>query len=158
MKELPVRKKIRCKGYDYSKEGCYFVTICIKDKHLLLGEIAGTTASDHPHTKLSELGNYVSSAITYYSANNLIYIDKYVIMPNHIHLIIVVQPEANNQGQSSLYHIVRNFKSYVTKKAGFSPWQKSFHDRIIRNEMEYQHIWQYIDENPARWTTDEYFM
>jgi len=210
MNNLPVRKNIRLKGYDYSSAGYYFVTMCIKDGHEMLGKIVGETVpglpqitsgfpqtiSDtapnltcmepselraeppEPHIELSELGKCVDSAIKYYSTNNIIVIDKYAIMPNHIHLIIVIKPEPDDQGKSAgerwlfaddrpqsagdrgrspLQYIVRNLKSYVTKQTGFSPWQKSFHERIIRNQDEYQRIWRYIDKNPASWTEDEYY-
>jgi len=52
---------------------------------------------------------------------------------------------------------VRNIKSFVTKWAGFSVWQSRFHDHIIRNEVEYQKTWQYIDENPMKWADDKYY-
>jgi REP element-mobilizing transposase RayT len=156
MKDLPVRKNIRLKNYDYSNAGCYFVTICIQNGHEMLGKVVGATVPGRPHVELSELGNYVDCAITYYKKKKKVTIDKYVIMPNHIHLIIVIQPETGDRGRSPLHYIIRNLKSYVTKKAGFSPWQKSFHDHIIRDEAEYRKIWRYIDENPAKWDEDEY--
>ena len=165
MKELPIRKQIRLRNYDYSQSGCYFVTICVKDKHELLGTLVGATVPgrphcvlDYPQIELTELGYSVNSAITYYNANSIAIIDKYAIMPNHIHMIIVIRPTAGDRGRSPLQEIVRNLKSYVTKAAGFSPWQRSFHDHIIRNDEEYLRIWQYIDENPARWSEDIYYV
>jgi len=155
--ELPTRKNIRLKGHDYAGVGYYFVTICIKDMPELLGRIVGATVPGRPRTELSELGNLVDSAISYYSANHLAVFDKYVIMPNHIHMIIVIPREAGDRGRSPLQQIVRNLKSYVTRMAGFSPWQRSFHDHIIRDEAEYQRIWKYIDDNPALWTEDMYY-
>jgi hypothetical protein len=53
--------------------------------------------------------------------------------------------------------MVQGFKGAVTRKIGYSIWQRSFHERIIRNEAEYQRIWQYVDNNPARWAEDEYY-
>jgi len=88
---------------------------------------------------------------------NNVKIDKYIIMPNHIHMIIILAENTDDRGRSSLQQIVRNIKSYVTKWAGFSLWQPRFHDHIIRSEAEYQRIWQYIDENPDRWAEDEYY-
>jgi len=155
---LPTRKKIRLNGYDYAGVGYYFVTICIKDRHELLGQIVGATGDGRPYTELSELGGLVDSAISYYSANNLAVFDKYVIMPNHIHMIIAIPKKTGDRGRSPLQHIVRNLKSYVSKMAGFSPWQKSFHDHIIRDEDEYHRIWKYIDNNPALWTEDTYYV
>ena len=79
-------------------------------------------------------------------------------------MIVILKGESGGQGQgagdrgrSPLQYVVRNIKSYVTKQAGFPIWQKSFHEHIIRNEAEYQAIWRYIDENPARWTEDKYY-
>jgi len=160
--------------------------------------------------ELSELGCLVDSAISYYTANNLAVFDKYVIMPNHIHMIIAIPKETGDRGRSPLQiaetgdrgrsplqiaepgdrgrsplqiaetgdrgrsplqiaetgdrgrsplqQIVRNLKSYVTRMAGFSPWQKSFHDHIIRDETEYHRIWKYIDDNPTLWTEDLYYV
>ena len=158
MKELPIRKSIRLKEYDYSCAGAYFVTICIKDGHEMLGEVAvGDAVRGGSHVQLSEIGRVLDSAIVYYHKNSNIQIPNYVIMPNHVHMIVMLLAEAGDRGRSPLQHIVRNLKSYITKQIGDSIWQKSFHDRIIRDEEEYQRIAQYIDENPARWAEDEYY-
>ena len=151
-----MRKSNRLLGYDYSSAGYYFVTISVKDRQEILGRHVGATVPGRPNMELFELGKNVNSAIEYYIENKLAVIDKYVIMPNHIHMIIVIEPESGDRGRSPLQHIVRNLKSYVTKKAGFSPWQKSFHDHVIRNDIEYKKIWQYIDENPKTWSEDCY--
>ena len=148
MKELPERKPNRLKDYDYSQNGVYFVTVCTFRREHLFGRIVGAGATEgsadnpvgatvpgRPHVELTELGMCVDSTIAYYSTNNIIMFDKYVIMPNHIHLIIVNQPETGDRGRSPLQNTVRNLKSYVTKKTGFSPWQRSFYDHIIRNEQ-----------------------
>jgi len=82
-------------------------------------------------------------------------IDKYVVMPNHIHMIVVLENEADERGRSSLQQVVKNIKSYVTKQAGTSVWQVRFYDHVIRDEPDYLETWQYIDENPAKWA-DEY--
>ena len=156
MNDMPMRKSNRLVGYDYSSTGYYFVTISVKDRQEILGKLVAATIPGHPYMELSELGKNVDSAIRYYIEHKLAVIDKYVIMPNHIHMINVIKPETGDRGRSPLQHIVRNLKSYITKNIGFSPWQKSFHDHIIRNEIEYQKIWQYIDENPITWSEDYY--
>jgi len=161
-KELPRRKGLRLQGYDYSKTGCYFVTLCVKDGHALFGKIAETTALRRPYVDLTPLGICVNETIQKASKDGVM-IDKYVIMPNHIHMIVALHPEVSNRGQagdrgrSPLHHVVRNIKSYVTKWAGFSMWQRSFHDHIIRDKDEYRMIRQYIGDNPARWFEDKYF-
>ena len=89
--------------------------------------------------------------------NKNVKIDKYVIMPNHIHMIVILTQTADDRGRSSLQQVVRNIKSYVTKWAGFSMWQPRFYDEIIRNEQAYRNIYRYIDENVAKWSEDEYY-
>ncbi|MCL2627529.1 MAG: transposase [Oscillospiraceae bacterium] len=147
-----MRKSNRLKDHDYSSVGYYFVTVCTKKNEKLFGEIVGATALGRPHINLTSLGVCLDETIQ--KANNdAIKIDKYAIMPNHIHMIVIL---TGDRGRSPLQHVIRNIKSFVTKYAGFSLWQKSFHDHIIRNEIEYRGIWQYIDENPSRWIEDEY--
>ena len=167
---MPKRKDIRLKDYDYSQNGVYFITICVKDKHEMLGAIVGTTALGRPSNedgyppneavcpfvKLTPLGICVDETIRIANKDN-VKIDKYVIMPNHIHMIVVLGQDTDDRRRSSLQQVVRNIKSFVTKWAGFSMWQPRFHDHIIRNKEDYLRIWQYIDENPARWTEDKYY-
>jgi len=95
-KELPVRKKIRLDGYDYSQAGYYFITMCIEGKHEMLGQIVGRGILDAPFVELTEYGNNVVEAIKFLNNKNQnINIEKYVIMPNHVHMIIVIQNEPN---------------------------------------------------------------
>ena len=89
--------------------------------------------------------------------NNDVKIAKYVIMPNHVHMIIVICSEAGDRGRSPLQYVVRNIKSYVTKWAGFPVWQKSFYDHIIRNDDDYCQIAEYIENNPAKWVYDRFY-
>ena len=169
-KELPIRKHPRLKNYDYSSNGAYFITFCIKDRHEMLGQIVGRGIPDAPFVELTEYGNNVIEAIKF--LNNKyknIQIDKYVIMPNHAHMIILIQNEDNAIGNSSgasgkprptnaiIPKHISSIKRFTNKKAGFDMWQDSFHDRIIRNEEEYQIRWKYIDENPANWEEDDYY-
>ncbi|MCL2547055.1 MAG: transposase [Oscillospiraceae bacterium] len=159
MRELPTRKCLRLSGFNYASAGHYYVTICVKDKHEVLGKIVGATRDGRPRVCLSDIGQIVDGALIYYNENHpSIKIDNYVIMPNHIHAIVAIQNGTGDRGRSPLQYIVRNLKSFVTKQIGYSIWQKSFHDRIIRNQEKYQRIWQYIDENPANWEEDDYFI
>ena len=106
--ELPKRKNIRLKDYNYSQNGAYFITICVKDKHELLGKIVGTTVpgrpqseNSHPFVKLTPLGICVDKTIQTANKNN-VKIDKYVIMPNHIHMIVILGQDTDDRGRSSL--------------------------------------------------------
>jgi len=87
-------------------------------------------------------------------------LDKSVIMPNHIHMILVLtQPESGRaQLAPTLPHIVQQFKGKITKRIGMPIWQKGYYDHVIRNQADYLRIWNYIDGNPARWEEDEYFL
>jgi REP element-mobilizing transposase RayT len=160
---LPIRKNIRLQEYDYSQAGYYFITICVKDKHETLGEIVVGANCVRP--TLTETGKIVENEIcTLSSVYENVFIDNYVIMPNHIHMIIVMADNGRtqtNDGRTqfapTISRIIKQLKGSITKQLGFSLWQRSFHDRIIRDEGEYRRIWQYIDENPARWDEDEYF-
>jgi REP element-mobilizing transposase RayT len=157
MSNLPIRKPNRLKNYDYNRNGAYFVTICTKNREELFGKIVGAIDLDRPHIFLTELGECVDKTINIINNNtNNIEIDKYVIMPNHIHLIIVICSEADDRGRSSLQFVIRNIKSYVTKRVGFTIWQKSFYDHIIRNEKDYCQIVEYIENNPSKLSNDTF--
>lgn len=165
--DLPKRKKIRLQGYDYSQNGLYFVTFCVKDRHELLGRIVGAIINrpinnaQYPNVELSEYGLITDDSINDISNHYPdISVDKYVIMPNHIHMILMIQNE-NANGRliiaPTISTVIQQLKRNISQKIGFSIWQKSFHDHIIRNEKEYLKIWQYIDENPLKWEDDCYF-
>ncbi len=81
-------------------------------------------------------------------------IEKYVIMPNHVHMLIV-RTEATSR---ALALDVNAFKSLVSKAVGHSVWQRGYYDHIIRNETDYQNHWQYIEDNPAKWCDDPYYI
>jgi len=159
MKELPVRKKNRLKNYDYSQTGCYFITICTKDAHELLGEIDVSVGANCVRPRLSEYGSLVENEISSLSNRyDSIEITNHVVMPNHIHILLVIENRGRTQFAPTVSRIVKQFKGAITKQIGFSIWQKSFHDHIIRNKSEYCRIWHYIDQNPAKWMEDCYYI
>ena len=92
-------------------------------------------------------------------------IDKFIIMPNHIHLILqIIQPEnrsaVHNRAdchpplRESVSNMVQGLKGAVTREIEFSPWQRSFYDHVIRDEFDYNRIVEYIENNPANWVND----
>ena len=92
MKELPVRKSIRLKNYDYSSAGYYFVTVCVEGRHEMLSKIVGSDFYVRPRIELTDIGIEIQKSIEYITANNAaVEIPKYIIMPNHVHLIIVLK-------------------------------------------------------------------
>ena len=166
MKEFPVRKHPRLSGHNYSSNGSYFITLCVKDMHEMFGEVVvGRDVHIAPQVQLSAYGAIAAKHIGEIKAQfQNVSIDNHVIMPNHIHMIITVKHTESDGAMwtsrptnATIPAMVRSFKTMITKEIGFSIWQKSYHDHIIRDEAEYQRIWQYIDENPASWTEDRYY-
>lgn len=162
--DLPRRKSTRLKGYDYSSPGAYFITICTQNRNCILGEIVNGCI------KLNNLGKIVNSEIRKIESHYTnIKIDKYIIMPNHIHLLIILsEPGGINPSPTIKYDIpdvIGKFKASVTRNVGnafmhsdkIHIWQRSFHDHIIRGEKDYLKIWQYIDENPLNWEKDCFY-
>ena len=152
---LPKRKSNRLNGYDYSSVGAYHITICAKDnKQLFWNNVGATSGRPHPECFLSEYGKIVDNEIrkigTVYNAVN---IDKYVIMPDHIHMIVSILPDEFGRPQvaPTISRVIKQFKGAVSKQIGFSVWQKGYHDHIIRGQQDYDETWQYIDGNPLKW-------
>ena len=162
-KNYPTRKNNRLEGYDYSTAGYYFITICIKDRTELLGSIDTRPAIGYlPAIQLSEIGKTVETAMLQIEKKyETVTLLKHTIMPNHLHMIIALNhtiPDGRTMAAPTISTIVNQFKGYATRQVGFPIWQKLFHDHIIRNHEEYLQIWQYIDENPAKWTEDRYYV
>ena len=156
--ELPKRKPTRLKEYDYSQNGAYFVTICTKDRKPLLSKIiVGEGLCALPKNILTPIGQEVEKCIQYINDKyDNVVMEKYVIMPNHIHLIVVIN-DSGGDGTPPLQNIIGQLKSYTTNKFGTTPWQRSFHDHIIRGEQDYRKIWGYIDTNPIKWESDCFY-
>ena len=166
---MPTRKDIRLKNYDYSHNGAYFVTICTHNRKYLFWKNYDTyrvgAAFGGPHEKilLTEFGQIVKDELKKIPSiyPDVVFIPKFVIMPNHIHLIIVINSYVEGgppKAAPTIGRIINKFKGAVSKKSGFRVWQKSFYDRIIRNNEEYKIYWQYIETNPANWEDDELFI
>ena len=89
---LPTRKSTRLKNYDYSQNGYYFITICTHDKRKILCDIVGEGLCALPSTKLTDIGKIIRNSINFMEQNfENIFIEKYVIMPNHVHLLVKIQ-------------------------------------------------------------------
>ncbi|NEQ47293.1 MAG: hypothetical protein F6K00_28640 [Leptolyngbya sp. SIOISBB] len=174
------RRSIRLKGYDYSSAGAYFVTLCTFQRQCLFGQITDGTM------QLNEFGQIVAEEWRHSSTiRQEIDFDQWVIMPNHLHGIVAINPVgAHNRvgangrlplqrtGHSqrvvppmkprSLSSFVAGFKSATTKRlnalrnaAGTPVWQRNYYEHIIRNEASLQRIRQYIQGNPATWQDDQ---
>ena len=164
--ELPSRKPTRLRYFDYSRPGAYFLTICTKDKRKTLSKIVGDGALDVPKNVLTKAGRIAEKYILSTNKIKHVSVEKYVIMPNHIHMIIWIHPDEGENGtsrapsptNSAIPHIVATFKRFCNLEFGENLFQRSYHDRIIRNQKEYEHIWNYIELNPARWQYDCFYV
>lgn len=146
---MPIRKSIRIKDYDYSKENIYFITICINNRLELLGKII-----KEDYIELTHEGKIAKQNINKIEEiyDNVI-INEYIIMPNHIHMLL----EIKYKKDISISKIIKHYKTNVSKEIKYSIWQKSFYEHIVRNEKEYLEIKEYIQNNIINWKTDKYF-
>ena len=160
----PRRKTNRLRDFDYSTPGAYFITICTKDRSCILGKVVGGGALDTPVTQLTEVGLIVQRYIL--SGNHIsgITVEKFVVMPNHIHLLLLIEDTADGEVQRRLSpangripHFVSTLKRFCHRDIGEDIFQRSYHDHVIRGEKDYRKIWEYIDSNPARWQEDCFY-
>ncbi|MTI80236.1 MAG: transposase [Firmicutes bacterium] len=166
MDNLPQRKKIRLKGFDYSQAGYYFVTICTHNRRKLLSNIVGGGFHAAPQAKLTLIGKEIVKTLEHINDYPNVKIDQYVIMPNHIHFIVILQSfRPGGRGNPPLHKVVGQLKSYTNKmyneinrSKNLLLWQRNYYDRIIRDERELQDIREYIETNPLKWHEDKYFV
>ena len=170
----------RLQGYDYGSIGCYFVTICTKNRDHYFGEVV------NGKMQLSEIGKIAQSewlkTLELRPDMNL-WLDEFVVMPNHFHCIIcigenqynthdcrdalqcvsTIEPYKNMFGTQSknLASIIRGFKIAVTTYARKNnidfAWQERFYDRVVRDNNELCNVRAYIFDNLKNWNDDEYY-
>lgn len=166
MNGLPVRKRNRLKNYSYSQNGIYFLTVCTKDKQCILGRIVGGGDFDAPQMILSNYGKTVQKYIcSIEQAYSRIKVMNYVVMPNHIHLLLMLYSDnniyrnikTNSPANDDIPVMISALKKLINSEIGFNIWQRSYHDHIIRSEAAFNTIWEYIEDNPARWKKDCFY-
>ena len=183
-KELPQRKRLRLKNFDYGSSGAYFITICTKDRKILfapvgadsisarIGAIGQGNGADSISARMVER-TFLETISRYDGVDSPIY----VVMPNHFHAIITISRagmesvhlRADMESAPTVSEIVQSFKRYSTVeytklvKDGILPpfdkqiWQRSFYDHVIRNQDDYDEIYKYIYENPMKWQFDQLY-
>ena len=161
--DLPNRKPARLSWYDYSTPGAYFITICTKNRKNILGSIVGGGAFDAPRIQLSDIGQIVCKHLLAGDNIPYVHLDKYVIMPNHLHFILMVDAPAFGVSKSPspanavVPHFVSVFKRFCHQSIGQKIFQRSYHDHVIRGEKDYRKIWEYIENNPSQWEDDCFY-
>ena len=154
MNNHPKRKPIRMKGYDYSTSGAYFITVCAVNREKIFWSDRRGELCSPANVPLSDIGTIVDNEI---QKLNTVYdsvcVDKYCIMPDHIHMILTIDTDENGRTQfaPTISRVIKQFKGSITKQIGRPIWQKSFYDHGIRNQLDYDEIWQYIENNPLKY-------
>ena len=178
----------RMQGYDYGANGCYYVTICTKNRENYFGKIGVISdvktdnypslqsheqhrveTDNYPSLQKTEIGKIAEKYwLDIPNHFPFVILDQFVIMPNHIHGILIFnkidvsswQPNKFGRQSQNLGSVIRGFKSsvkrYTNEKHIDFAWQERFYDRIIRDENGLNNIRDYIFNNPQNWKNDEY--
>jgi putative transposase len=154
------RRSLRLRGYDYANGGAYFVTICTQDRACLFGEVIDGSM------RLNQSGQQIAMRWEGLAARFIgVEIDLFVVMPNHLHGILVL-PDVGAMA-TQLGDVAGAFKSMTTvdyirgvKAKGWPKfrgqlWQRNYYEHVVRDETELNRIRQYIDDNPAQWEFDD---
>ena len=168
-KELPKRKTTRWQNFDYDRSDVYFITVCTKNRTCRLSHV-GDGALDVPYNKLTAEGEIVQRHLLSHLTPDLC-IEKYIIMPNHVHFLLFVRSEFAGTSRAPsptsklppsptnriVPRFVSTFKRYCRAEIGEKIFQRSYHDHVIRNQDEYNRIWSYIERNPEFWKKDCFY-
>ena len=167
--EFPVRKNLRLQEYDYNTPGAYFITFCTHNRRNILSSIVGAI-QESPVSRLSICGMIVDSLIRSVPDRFHVTIDSYVIMPNHVHLMVMLSEadaqrailESPLQDRSIISKVVGYIKMNASKAirqqyGDVTVWQRGYHDHVVRNRADYEMIAKYIHENPIRWELDKFY-
>ncbi len=149
------RRTNRIPEYDYSTNGAYFVTICTQGRKPVLSEIVG---DGFPVPK--PIGNIAEEIIRQIPDKYpLVSVDKYVIMPDHIHLLFRFDWDGGTGNPSPTLGNVIGWYKYQTTRLinlrmntpGARHFQRSYYDHVVRNQQDYNQVWEYIENNPRKW-------
>jgi REP element-mobilizing transposase RayT len=165
-KDLPKRKHPRLDHYDYSTAGAYFVTICTQNRRCILSRIVGRglAPAETEGIKYTTFGKIAEEQLLLLEDRYpCLSVERYVIMPNHIHVILVLEGDAAGASpRPTIMDAICAYKSLTTrecKKVGKAEklFQTSFYEHVIRGREDYEEIVKYIHENPMRWYYDELY-
>jgi putative transposase len=157
------RRSIRLPGYDYTRPGAYFVTLCIRGRECLLGDVRAG------QMHLSECGRIVADCWQWLGERYpYVTLDAWVVMPNHLHGILTFKGvtdgriEADSAKRKSLGSVIGAYKTVSTRhvnkirgRSGLPLWQRDFYEHVVRREEDLRRIRAYILDNPRRWSVDQ---
>ena len=157
------RRSIRLKGYDYTRDGAYYVTIVAHKRRILFGDVIDG------EMRLNDTGQLIVNAWEWLAMrHSYVELDSYIVMPNHLHGIIVVTADTC-RGDSRiaptkrkpLGRLVGAFKTVTTKRINLARgtpgqplWQRNYYEHVIRNDEEWNRVREYIAGNPTQWEID----
>ena len=154
-----IRRKLnRITEYDYSQNGAYFVTICTRDREKILSDIVGDGFPVPKPCGIIAEEMIHQIPVKYPTVS----VDRYVIMPDHIHFLLRIDREFGTGNPSpTLGNVMGWYKYQVTRQInvqfgqqGEKIFQRSYYDHVVRNQRDYDEIWQYIENNPRKWALD----
>ncbi len=162
------RRSLRLRGYDYRQPGTYFVTAVLQDRECLLGEVVNDEMC------LNEPGRMVQSVWqdtpSFYPG---VGVDSFIVMPNHIHAILVLDGARRDGGETSggrvlsVGDVIQRLKTLTTRRyvdgvqhQGWRPfrkrlWQRNYYEHIVRDAAALRRFQEYVVANPLRWQLDE---
>ena len=164
---MPVRKTMRLPGWNYSQNSAYFLTICAKNRKPIFSEIVGRGILDAPKVRLYQYGEWVWQSIEFLCEKNAgVQLHNWVIMPNHVHLLLSICDESQmccgasgmpRPTNAVIPKYVSSLKRFTNRKACIDLWQAGYYDHIIRDDVDFIQRWRYIDNNPSAWLEDDYY-
>jgi len=169
MENLPQRKSIRLKNYDYSTNAAYFITICTDKRKCTLSKIRRGDLYGRPEVELTELGKICVNELNEIEILYSIQICNYMIMPNHVHALVRLDDTRATArvAPTTLGAIIGGYKSIVAneylqrcKKMSLHMgkiWQRNYYEHVIRDDDDYNTKWNYIDANPLKWEEDDLY-
>ena len=156
------RKLPRMTDFDYATPGSYFITICTHKKICFFGSIRSADCCE-AYMQYSPIGKIAKQGLVDLEKHyDNVKLDHWVIMPNHIHLLLRVEERTGSlpANRYDVSNVVGKYKAGVTRAVRQNGlhigklWQSSFYDHIVRNDVDYQNIWNYISGNPSKWMDD----
>jgi REP element-mobilizing transposase RayT len=136
---------MRLAYFDYSGPGAYFVTICAAWRGSVFGRV-------REGVRLNECGRLVVDALSTIPDHHDVEIDTSIVMPDHVHAIVVLSSGARREPLSA---VVGAFKARVARHLRRAVWQRSFYDHVIRDDADLERVREYIETNPLRWSLRE---
>lgn len=161
--EYPKRKNHRLLGYDYRRQGGYFLTVCTHERQCTLSRVHEGGENERATVELTEMGEILWRVLQDSAQKYGVIMDACVIMPNHIHMVIFLQ-QGSMVSAGRFVGIVKSITANLWRmrcdERGIRTgklWQRDYYDHILRNDADYNEKLKYMDENPDKWMLDDLY-